>query len=1171
MCVVTAAVVSLAGAAPAAASAGPHIPLVTAGILGSIFGSIGHAVLGAFSWTIGLASKFILTTIGALVRMLIPRSWANKGVAIMEWIVAVPNYAGTVTTPAGRTVYGFGGINALRDLFTWIGVGLLPLTLLYGTTRAMLGERGHVAVPIARVFAIAAVLVSYPYWWTEAAAMTDTVTHMVLTLPRVANGLHQLMLYAVDGVALGGWQLVDLALMAVVAIELLSLIFLKVVIILLGALLYATGPITIGLVATESGAAIARAWVSAVVDADRAAGRVGDAVRGRRAARRRRRHRRPADRRPQLGRLAARRGAARGRWRRVAVGVPAGRARGDGSACACSSAVCSRSAIAARRAPDAGWRQRTSSSADSLRRFGASVSRAAGGAAGQLAAAGPGGAAVVRAGRAVGYVGRHGALGTAAAGGRAAAALRRPRRRGYSWVGRAQAPSPCAWQKPEPPAGMPARMAASPHPPQTVTRSARTVPATRSSRGSDRHQGNRMTPAGAATLGDRCERKADRSSVDLDQRIPSRLTLRLRDRPQASRAALSHEPPARPAQPADAAAEVHATTTRAETGPGGGSDDADVAAPQRSRALLRADVARVGRARSRRRDPLRRDPRLPAGRARDRDRRRARAGVRRQRRAGPAGADDRTGPIPAGALPLPPCSQAARAADTARQVRARPRRRPGAGGEARARARRSRRMTGSLADLLPVSVLEPDGLIVTTAGRYVRLIECERVPNTVTADPVTLAAIERAYANVCRAIPDHQADRRLRADRSRPDRRGARGRPGARPGGRGRRSRRRSSRRSPSLAQRLLEATTQTVLAAAGAEQPAVAARWWVAVPYSPRLESPREQLRSLAARSRGRTLWSAHREAAIESARADRHRSRLRCARAGIETYPLDGTQTLALLWERLHPATDTECDLDRLAAACQVAAATTIEEAAARVTGSCSRPATAASAGSTPARTRAGCATPTGRSRRSCTSASPPLTPTPSWLSHLLCCPLPATLAVHITVGRPRVASRRASAAGGSGFAPRCSTRSAATGSSAPTSRKRSRRPQRSTPSSPREIGATVYRVGIYCSIRDPHGRLERFKRTVKQTAREFHALTNARVIRGRRLCLPGFTSTLPLGVDALRATRSYAQRNIAHCVALTSSRCGSPDGVIVGTADPGGNDRARRPVRPASIRDG
>ena len=208
---------------------------------------------------------------------------------------------------------------------------LRAVLLLYGTTRAMLGERGHVAVPIARVLAIAAVLVSYPYWWTEAAAMTDTVTHMVLTLPRVSAGLHQLMLYAVDGVALGGWQLVDLGLMALVAIELLSLIFLKVVIILLGALLYATGPITIGLVATESGAAIARAWASAVVMllalpvAWATLFAVGALLVGRR------RHGGPADRRPEFYRLAPGRGAARGRRRRVAVDVPSGRARGDGS------------------------------------------------------------------------------------------------------------------------------------------------------------------------------------------------------------------------------------------------------------------------------------------------------------------------------------------------------------------------------------------------------------------------------------------------------------------------------------------------------------------------------------------------------------------------------------------------------------------------------------------------------------------------------------------------------------------------------------------------------------------------------------------------------------------------------------------------------------------------
>jgi hypothetical protein len=423
---------ALNGAAPAAAAASAHVPLAGA----SIFGSIAHAVLGAFSWTIGLASRFILTTIGALVRMLIPRSWASEGIRIMEWIVAVPNYAGTVTTPAGGTVYGFGGINALRDLFTWIGVGLLPLTLLYGTTRAMLGERGPVAVPLVRVVGIAGVLVSYPYWWTQAAAMTDTVTHLVLGLPRVADGLHQLMLYAVDGVALGGWQLVDLALMALVAVELLSLIFLKVVIILLGALLYASGPVTIGLVATESGAAIARAWVSAVALLMAlpvvwallfAVGAllVGDAG--------------------TAGPLIAGNSAVGSLLGGVLLAV----------AGAASLWLCLRAAREAmgllrmqlggllalsHRTPSSstnGVGVSRSSSVSSLRRFGARVAQAAGGAAGELAAAGVGGAAVVRGGRAIGYVGRRGVVGTAAAGGRAGAVMVAPR--AAALVGRSRA------------------------------------------------------------------------------------------------------------------------------------------------------------------------------------------------------------------------------------------------------------------------------------------------------------------------------------------------------------------------------------------------------------------------------------------------------------------------------------------------------------------------------------------------------------------------------------------------------------------------------------------------------------------------------------------------------------------------------------------------------------
>ena len=149
-----------------------------------------------------------------------------------------------------------------------------------------------------------------------------------------------------------------------------------------------------------------------------------------------------------------------------------------------------------------------------------------------------------------------------------------------------------------------------------------------------------------------------------------------------------------------------------------------------------------------------------------------------------------------------------------------------------------------------------------------------------------------------------------------------------------------------------------------------------------------------------------------------------------------------------------------------------------------------------------------------------SPPGHTDPSWLSHLLCCPLPATLAVHIAVGsrareqaRQRRRWKRLRAA-----VIYKERRDRVVGSDEQEALEEAATVDAELAA---EIGASVYRVGIYCSIRDPHGRAEQFQRTVKQTAAEFHALTNARVIRGRRLNLPGFTSTLPLGVDELRAT--------------------------------------------------
>lgn len=257
-------------ATPAVALAsGPHFVLAPAFLgpigqaIGSVFHAISNVVLGGLNWTVGVAAKFILNLIGGLIRLLIPASWAKDGLEVMHWIVAVPDYAGTITMPVGHVVYGFAGINALRDLFMWVGAALLPLSLVYATSRAALGASRHVAAPVVRVLGLAAVLVSYPWWWSQAAALVDQLTHFILGLPAVQHGIYRLMQYVVGGVALGGWQLIDLALMGAIGIALLSLIFLKVAVILLGALIYATGPLMIALVPSEGGLVVARAWASA--------------------------------------------------------------------------------------------------------------------------------------------------------------------------------------------------------------------------------------------------------------------------------------------------------------------------------------------------------------------------------------------------------------------------------------------------------------------------------------------------------------------------------------------------------------------------------------------------------------------------------------------------------------------------------------------------------------------------------------------------------------------------------------------------------------------------------------------------------------------------------------------------------------------------------------------
>ena len=171
-----------------------------------------------------------------------------------------------------------------------------------------------------------------------------------------------------------------------------------------------------------------------------------------------------------------------------------------------------------------------------------------------------------------------------------------------------------------------------------------------------------------------------------------------------------------------------------------------------------------------------------------------------------------------------------------------------------------------------------------------------------------------------------------------------------------------------------------------------------------------------------------------------------------------------------------------------------------------------------------------PTGRSRRSCISARRRSTPTRGGCMHLLSAPLPVTVAVHIRVGSRAQSTRPPAPALEAAVAPRsttstaersCRLRRARSARRSRAARRRARRRDRRD------------RLQGRGSLRDPGPATAGPKRSTRLSKRRRGNSRRSPTpgsIRGRWRCLPGLTSTMPLGIDPLRATRSYAQRNIA-----------------------------------------
>jgi hypothetical protein len=465
---------------------------------------------------------------------------------------------------------------------------------------------------------------------------------------------------------------------------------------------------------------------------------------------------------------------------------------------------------------------------------------------------------------------------------------------------------------------------------------------------------------------------------------------------------------------------------------------------------------------------------------------------------------------------------------------------------------RHRRRTRTIGELVDIAALEPDGLVVTTGGEYVRVMECQHVPNVVSADPSILAQVEAGWAELCVAIPDLQGlsfyaqtdpigvSDAMREDRERVDLAVADDRAHDRPG----------------LARcrtRLLQAQTQSVTQAARGEQPAVAARYWVAVPYRPARDPVRAFRQAWApAGDVFRTTWNEHQRAARESLSLTEHVI-AHLTGMQVDAHLMGAVEILAAIWERLHPAAVGLPEFPAFDRVAQIVRSTSAGDAIAHraniIDALCSSEQVGVDA-SDPRWLRHA----DGTLEETLHLGTPPAQTTAWWLSYLLQVPLPTTLAVHIRVGdrvRTRSAQRRrwARLRAAVDYKDR---RGRLVGHDETDALDEASQLDSELAAS---VAATVYDVSIYASLRHPGGDEDGFDELLCGVAKTFGSFTDARVLRGRFLSAAGLTSTLPIGVDRLRATRRYAHRNIGHCVPLATASCGCPQGLVLGYSDPGG----------------
>jgi uncharacterized membrane protein len=194
---------------------------------------------------------------GALADALVPGFLKHGTVATIQHLVALPD-------PAAWTHVG-----QLQGNMVFLAVMLLPVTLAVGTLRYwLLGFTGqtHPVTAVARCAWVTGVLVAYRWIVEQAVAATNTLTHAILGLPTVGDGLRRIIGVLFGGALLSGAGGVFGAFLVIIGVIFAAGLFAaQVLLTVVLALLIVAGPPLIAVSAIPELSHLARAWAHALL------------------------------------------------------------------------------------------------------------------------------------------------------------------------------------------------------------------------------------------------------------------------------------------------------------------------------------------------------------------------------------------------------------------------------------------------------------------------------------------------------------------------------------------------------------------------------------------------------------------------------------------------------------------------------------------------------------------------------------------------------------------------------------------------------------------------------------------------------------------------------------------------------------------------------------------